>query len=251
MSVHVVSWAWKQRVGDAGLKLVLVKLADNADDHGYSWWSQRRLAEECEMGRATVQRKLAKLRELGLLEVDVQPNGGSNGYRLLAGNGNGRVPQSEAPGVRQSEAGVHHGSDAGVPHSREAHNRKEPSVTDQLQLQSARARPPEVDKRKVTKGEAQLAERVLAAFNAEFGTSFTASDYWRGVVMRIREHPELDLAEHEALIGKGHRNPWWHDDPSPAVIYGNPRAFERMLSRSDNGNGAADDDLAHYDGPLA
>lgn len=85
MSVHVSSWAWKQHTGGPGPKVVLVKLADNADDSGYCWRNQRRLAEECEVSRRTVQRHLDTLEVLGLMSRIVEPAEGGQrryGYRL-------------------------------------------------------------------------------------------------------------------------------------------------------------------------
>jgi DNA-binding transcriptional ArsR family regulator len=105
VSVHVSSWAWKQTTGDHGTKLVLLKLTDNANDAGECWPSQRRLAAECEMSRATVQRKLDKLEELGLVEVSLRKrdNGSqtSNLYRILMPT----VPHDEAGVARSGEAG--------------------------------------------------------------------------------------------------------------------------------------------------
>lgn len=115
MSVHVSSWAWKQKLGDPGLKLVLVKLADNADDNGYSWWRQQRLADECEISKPTVQRKLAELKKRGLIEV-VERRGDdgrqlANGYRIIRPS----VPQSEVGGISPDEAGGTSPGDAPEP----------------------------------------------------------------------------------------------------------------------------------------
>lgn len=86
MSVHVSSWAWRQEVGDAGAKLVLLRLADQANDQGECFPSHRKLAVECEMSRRTVQRKLELLYELGFVSSErrMRPTGGktSNGYRV-------------------------------------------------------------------------------------------------------------------------------------------------------------------------
>lgn len=84
MSVHVSSWAWKQNVGSAGTKLVLLKLADNANDQGVAWPHQETIAAECEVDVRTVQRAVTKLRELGLLETirDTSRPGSPYVYRL-------------------------------------------------------------------------------------------------------------------------------------------------------------------------
>jgi hypothetical protein len=68
MSVHVSSWAWKQSIGDDGAKLVLLKLADSANDDGVSWPSRETLLSETGAGHEdTIKRRLRKLRELGLV----------------------------------------------------------------------------------------------------------------------------------------------------------------------------------------
>lgn len=70
MSHHVSSWAYRQKIGDAGTKLVLVKLADQANDEGVSFPSQQTLLEECEAGHGdTIKKRIRKLKQLGLVIV--------------------------------------------------------------------------------------------------------------------------------------------------------------------------------------
>lgn len=87
MSVHVSSRVWKTEVGDFGAKLVLLKLADNANDHGEAFPGRRRLATECEMSERTVDRKLELLERKGLIEKAAHhdPTGRqtSNRYKLV------------------------------------------------------------------------------------------------------------------------------------------------------------------------
>ena len=111
MSVHVESWAWRQKVGSAARKLVLVKLAQNADDDGWSWWRQSRIAEECEMRRETVNRHIAALRGLGLLQVIEWPReqGGGRGinrYRVLVPEDDGDVTKTHSGRDRDAQPPV-------------------------------------------------------------------------------------------------------------------------------------------------
>ena len=46
------SWAWQQEVDDPSAKLVLVKLADSANDDGVCWPSHRKLARDCGLSDA-------------------------------------------------------------------------------------------------------------------------------------------------------------------------------------------------------
>ena len=54
MSIRTLDWAFKQKCKSPAQKLVLIKLADNANDDGKCWPSQRYVAEHCEMSRQTV-----------------------------------------------------------------------------------------------------------------------------------------------------------------------------------------------------
>jgi hypothetical protein len=53
VSVRAITWAWEQPVRPPARKLVLVALADEADDTGACWPSQGRIAEKCGFGIRT------------------------------------------------------------------------------------------------------------------------------------------------------------------------------------------------------
>lgn len=74
-----MTWAVKQKVGNATGKAVLLMLANYADEGGECYPSQERLAEECECSTATVQRWLKDFEEWGALEKRKQY--GEGGYR--------------------------------------------------------------------------------------------------------------------------------------------------------------------------
>lgn len=86
MSVRAMSWAYSQRVGNPGRKLILVTLADHADDEGLAWPSVPRISEYSEVSERTVREHLVALEEMGLIvrEEGWRSDGGrtSNRYRL-------------------------------------------------------------------------------------------------------------------------------------------------------------------------
>lgn len=84
MSFQAMAWAVKQKTGDALGRCLLLTLANYADEHGKCWPSLSRLADDCEMHRATVIRKLEALRDLGLVsrEQKETPAGTYNVYTL-------------------------------------------------------------------------------------------------------------------------------------------------------------------------
>ena len=68
MSHDATNWAIKQRGLDPATKLLLWQLADRHNkDTGRCDPSQERLAADCEMSRASINRHLAKLEEAGLI----------------------------------------------------------------------------------------------------------------------------------------------------------------------------------------
>ena len=71
MSYRALSWAAKQSL-PAYEKLVLLMLADRADDHDKCWPSVPKLMKDCSISRAQVQKCCKKLEERGLLRRDAQ-----------------------------------------------------------------------------------------------------------------------------------------------------------------------------------
>ena len=65
MSMLLMVQALKAKVGSPLRKLVLVKLADQANDDGECWPSYQSIADACEMGRSTVKAHIAWLEEHG------------------------------------------------------------------------------------------------------------------------------------------------------------------------------------------
>jgi hypothetical protein len=61
MSMELMVKAMKAKVGNPLRKLVLLKLADNANDQGECWPSCNYIAEQCEMSRRSVMDHVKKL----------------------------------------------------------------------------------------------------------------------------------------------------------------------------------------------
>lgn len=67
MSLEAYMWAFKAKVCDPQAKLILLCLAARHNPRGGLFPSQKRIAEDSGLSRATVIRKLAKLEEQGLI----------------------------------------------------------------------------------------------------------------------------------------------------------------------------------------
>lgn len=76
MSNAASTWAWKQKCPDAGTKLVLVKLADYADDEGICWPNLSGVADDTGLSEEDLRDALSRLIEHGFLFPK------SGGFRL-------------------------------------------------------------------------------------------------------------------------------------------------------------------------
>jgi len=132
MSIKCMNWAWSQQTGSPASKVVLMKLADNADDTGYAFPSIPLIGELCEMHPRSVQRHIRHLAGRNLLcwanryEAGVQS---SNAYWLNLANAPDFAPppnrggkltprhRTQSTGDKRGDSGVtkaKHRGDAGV-----------------------------------------------------------------------------------------------------------------------------------------
>ncbi|MDI7595048.1 helix-turn-helix domain-containing protein [Cronobacter malonaticus] len=88
MSMNLMAKAMSIKVGNPLRKLVLIKLADNANDDGECWPSYQHIADHCECSKSAVKEHISALIKLGLMtkENRLGVNNGkgntSNVYRL-------------------------------------------------------------------------------------------------------------------------------------------------------------------------
>src|SRR5437016_5469423 len=75
MSWQATAWAVEQTTGSPGAKLMLLTLANYADDTGCCWPSQETLARDTEQSLDSVQRYLKKLEKLNLIRKVTRPMG--------------------------------------------------------------------------------------------------------------------------------------------------------------------------------
>jgi hypothetical protein len=67
MSVHITSRAWKIPGLTPAEKLVLIRLADSANDEGVCWPALATIARDCDIDRRSVRRIIARLEARGLV----------------------------------------------------------------------------------------------------------------------------------------------------------------------------------------
>ena len=101
-----MNWAWRQALTPT-LKLVLMALADSADDQGVCWPSVSTLAKKCSVSTRTVRRSLRGLMDSGMLIAEARRRGDgsstSNRYRLLIAGGDNMSPPRDAGVTRPGQ----------------------------------------------------------------------------------------------------------------------------------------------------
>lgn len=89
MSIQAMSWVFTLSKLDPYKKIVLMSLADNANDEGYCWPSMDTIAYKSSMSKTTVRRHIKSLEELNLLTKHqrTRSNGstGTNYFHLHVG----------------------------------------------------------------------------------------------------------------------------------------------------------------------
>jgi hypothetical protein len=105
MSVKVMNWAWEQETPNATSKLVLIAIADHANDDGVCWPSMKSIAVKSGISTRQVSNHIGTLERLGYLtRIERRMHQGQyRGYtyqvnfqRKQASSGNVESPPAEA-----------------------------------------------------------------------------------------------------------------------------------------------------------
>jgi 6-phosphogluconate dehydrogenase len=103
MSIEVTTWVYRHSEERLGRRLVLLVLADHANDDGTGAWpSVETIGEKARLSRAQVQRCLRALEAEGAIEKAGKSRSGTSIYNVLMTSEGG--PQDEASYRTWSEA---------------------------------------------------------------------------------------------------------------------------------------------------
>lgn len=100
MSTRASNWVWELEDLGPSEMLVLLALADQANDAGVAWPAQGSLARRARQTDRNVRRMLVKLERMGLLSVERRSSSHgrkSNRYRLHVGARIGESLESRQP----------------------------------------------------------------------------------------------------------------------------------------------------------
>jgi hypothetical protein len=134
VSVRIMSAVWQYGPADSMDRLVLLAIADNANDDGVAWPAVRRLADKCCIGERGMRYRLRKLEEEGWIVTGAgEGMSGTNRYtirpeRLKQGHSRAGGHDS-AGGTAVQEGGAQERMKGG--HSRAANPSEEPSLNHQ------------------------------------------------------------------------------------------------------------------------
>ncbi len=247
MSWEASSWAMRQTAGGPGPKCLLLALSNHVDKRGVGYPGRATLAEECECRPATVSANFARLEQAGLVERHQRhrANGSRTSDWVVLGPraaDRGEMRDADPAEYPSHVAAAARGGTETVPGSGGSgtvfgggqvrfSGRPEPSGK-----RSESPPTPPQGPRLTEAGD--LVTAAIQKFNDVFGTRYspTTAGWRKPIAARIKEHPELTLADHERVMRAAGENPYWDPDregkrPSPSNVYG-PRAFEIALEAS-------------------
>jgi len=131
MSVKAITWSIEQDVRPAGAKLLLIVLANYANDKHQCWPSKATIASDCSMSKSTVCKYLLDLQKAGIIAVEQRFNEGSEALHrtsvitLQVNRGVVRVADNGSPGDGQ---GLSEGADKGLSDCADTNHKLEPSI---------------------------------------------------------------------------------------------------------------------------
>ncbi|MDM9556038.1 helix-turn-helix domain-containing protein [Pseudomonas asiatica] len=161
MSMELMVKAMKTKVGNPLRKLVLIKLADNANDMGECWPSYQHVADQCEISKRSVMNHINTLCVAGLLRKEIRkggPKGNSSNvyYLTLTGAADSlgvvqQIHQGSAAGSSPSAADSLGGSAGAAPRTSHSFESVKEPVTEPV----------------ATQAEAVVAEGIVVPFTAQ------------------------------------------------------------------------------------
>jgi hypothetical protein len=216
-------WLIESKVSDRALRLYA--LLSGMRDYGNDMATIGRQALATRLGCSTdsLDRAKSELEKLGAITVErgkvVAGQIPKNVYTIHRVRPGSRTAAA-TPGSRTPAA---MGQDSGqIPLIDESSSSSSPATA---------RMPKQVGGKRVTEAEHDAVDQLLARFNERAGGKNFAGKEWReSIVRRMREHSELTMPEHLALIDRQFERPWWKGDPTPSVIWGNGKSFDRALN---------------------
>jgi Helix-turn-helix domain len=216
MSLSVLAWVLDHSDERLGNRLVLLALAEFAHDDGSKAFPKvETLMTRSRLSERQVRNCLRSLEQSGAIVQTGTTQSGTHVYRVVGPfKGGANIAGLEGSRGAKSDPRI-----APDPTTKKDHSSSSNGLL-----------PRSVAGKVVSSLEHEMASAILAAFNDAAGKSFGGQEWRRSIIMRLREHPELEAADHQSIIARQFEHPWWSGDPTPSVIYGNGAVFDRALN---------------------
>lgn len=221
----VPMWVAELPISDRALRLYTLLSGMRDYGTGRASYGRKLLAKKLRCSDDSLDRAKKELEDHGAITIE---RGVANG---------GAIPRNiymvhRIPPANRMGAGTPIAAPERVADSRTGAAMNE-NLLDEKSPSSPGRDPRTIGKVRVTDAEHDQVDTLLGLFNELAGGKRFAGKSWReSIIRRLRDHPELPLDEHEALVRFQFEHPWWKDDPTPNVIWGNDRVFDRTLNRS-------------------
>lgn len=220
MSMELMVKAMKTRVGNPLRKLVLIKLADNANDTGECWPSYQHIADQCEIDRSTVRKHIKNLEEQRLLRIENRdgPKGNSSNLYFLTLGGVG--PESTPVGPKSTGVGPQPTGGVGPESTRTSHS-FEPVIEP---VERAVAKAPAATKKKAQKFDPLTAKPSNVTESAWADWCQHRKEIRKALTATTCAKQAKTLAGHhdpDAVINQSISNGWTGLFPEKVVAGGN------------------------------
>ncbi len=246
MSMELMVKAMKVKVGNPLRKLVLLKLADNANDQGECWPSYQHVADQCEISRRSAMRHIEALKDEGFLRVVHRKHGkdnslnSSNIFVLTLDQGSDRESpgggDTKSPGSDTESLG---GSDTESP--RTSHSLEPVNESNTSSPNSAKE-----NRVKATDEDYALANFILEGVRRLQPTFKPPNlDRWADDCRKLRELDNRSLREIARVFTWANNDDFWQSNIlSPAKLR---KQFDQLQIKSSQSKGSANEN--HNSGP--
>jgi uncharacterized phage protein (TIGR02220 family) len=189
----LMAMAFGIKAGTAGKKLVLLKLADNANDQGECWPSYQHIADQCEMSKRSAMNHIDALCAEGLIEKRSRkgPKGNRTNVYMVTLGGEKSAPPS-ANTAPPSETVAPHSEMVALPPSAES----APGISHSFESVSE-----PVNESKDSVGQPDVAADAIEYLNLKAGRNFKAVPTSTKLI-HARAKEGATLADFKAVIDR-------------------------------------------------
>lgn len=204
MSAKYTFLAWDTPIKEASTKLVMLQLANNSNDNGFSYYSISKMAKSCGMSERTFMRKIQKLEELGLLSVERRANRSSL-YTLIGQNMGVTNCHLQESGVSDCHAGV---SDCHLEGDKLSHDpNSNPNNYPNNSLVQAK---PKRSKFKYSDDDFRFAEEMFIRIQVVIPTAKKPNfENWANTIRLMRESDNRDHKTMWAVFTWANKDSFW------------------------------------------